>query len=65
MNLPPTDLEEAAIALHDFLWESIGPGKNNLIIRGDDEVCDGVVELLNKLQKEIIARDLDSWDYSP
>ena len=65
MSLPPTDLEEAAIALHDFLWETMGMPESPMEISGDDERCDRVVELLNKLQEEIIARNLDSWDYRP
>ncbi|HET6886634.1 MAG TPA: hypothetical protein VFH87_01800 [Candidatus Udaeobacter sp.] len=64
MTLPPTELERTAIAIHDFIWKELGPGFFELEVSGNDEACDRIVGLLNRLQAEIVARELQSFDYS-
>ena len=73
----PTALEQAAIALHDFLWDNLGVTadftgttsffSNNwpLHISGDDLFATQTMDLLNKLQDEIKAAGFATRIYNP
>jgi hypothetical protein len=50
----PTPLEQAAINLHDFIWENAGDTEDWPIHLSGDAV-DDLISLLNKLQNEIKA----------
>jgi hypothetical protein len=50
----PTPLEEAAINLHDFLWENAGDTEDWPVHLSGDGI-DELIRLLNKLQNEIKA----------
>ena len=64
MNYPPTELEETAIALHDFLWEVLDESGGLAEFSGGDNDCDRFVFLLNQLQAEIVARRLNTRSYA-
>lgn len=65
MNLTPTELEETAIALHDFLWQVLDEDESGAMeFSGCEADCDRVINLLNQLQAEIVARGLESWNYA-
>ena len=68
----PTPLEQAAIDLHDFLWDNLGAGAAQQVIlewplqlSGDDETTSHTIDLLNKLQEEIKASGLSEKVYQP
>jgi hypothetical protein len=70
--MKPTPLEEAAIALHDCLWDNLGVGENRqailewpLQLSGNDETVSRTIELLNKLQEEIKASGFSEKVYKP
>jgi hypothetical protein len=65
MTMTPTDLEETAIALHDFLWEILDESDDGAMeFSGAEADCDRVIDLLNQLQAEIVARGLQTRDYA-
>lgn len=60
-----TALEEAAIKLHDHIWEYAGGNDEwPLQISGDDAELDEVIRLLNALQKEIKKSGYAQIEYS-
>jgi hypothetical protein len=68
----PTPLEQAAIDLHDFLWDNLGVGAAQQVISewplqlsGDDETVPHTINLLNKLQEEIKASGFSKKVYQP
>jgi hypothetical protein len=70
--MKPTPLEQAAIALHDFVWDNLGVGEAQQVIlewplqlSGDDETVSRTIELLNKLQEEIKASGFSKKVYNP
>ena len=64
MNPTPTPLEEAAIALHDFLYDNLGYSDDWPIhLSGDDEAIPQLVNLFNQLQDEIKAGGLSTKVY--
>jgi hypothetical protein len=49
-----TKLEEAAIAVHDYIWQNTGTNDDwPLQFSGDDDEVMEVIRLLNELQDEI------------
>jgi hypothetical protein len=60
-----TELESAAIELYDYIWHNVGTSADwPLELGGDDAAINEVIRLLNKLQDEIVARDLHRIDYA-
>jgi len=52
----PTDLERAAIELHDHLWKNLGVTDDwPLQVGGDDEEVTEMIRLMNLLQRAIRA----------
>ena len=51
-----SELEAAAIKLHDLLWENVGVTDDwPLQVGGDDEVVTQMIRLMNELQDAIKA----------
>jgi hypothetical protein len=66
MTERPTPLEQAAINLHDFLWDNIGVTDDWPVkLSGDDGSTTQTIDLLNKLQEEIEASGLSTKSYHP
>jgi Bacterial RNA polymerase, alpha chain C terminal domain len=61
-----TPLEQAAINLHDFLWDNIGVTDDWPVkLSGDDGSTTQTIDLLNRLQEEIEAAGLSTKSYHP
>lgn len=59
-----TAVEDAAINLHDYMWENLGVTADwPLQMSGDDKAISEVIRLLNGLQAEIKRGGLARKEY--
>ena len=61
-----SELELAAISLHDYLWANLGPAEDDewpLSLIGADDALPEAVRLMNELQEAIKASGYARVDY--